>query len=85
MILGVIGEYIARIYEQVKSRPHFILEHRNVYEGVAYNPSTQSSATAKSKDSSKDLSQDLSKNPPKVSKTTLQNLAQNQKEQTSLF
>lgn len=29
MILGVIGEYIARIYEQVKSRPHFIIEHRN--------------------------------------------------------
>lgn len=85
MILGVIGEYIARIYEQVKSRPHFILEHRNVYEGVAYNPSTQSSATAKSKDSSKDLSQDLSKNSPKVSKTPTQNLAQNQKEQTSLF
>lgn len=85
MILGVIGEYIARIYEQVKSRPHFILEHRNVYEGVAYNPSTQSSATAKSKDSSKDLSQDLPKNPPKVSKTPSQNLAQNQKEQTSLF
>lgn len=85
MILGVIGEYIARIYEQVKSRPHFILEHRNVYEGVAYNPSTQSSATTKSKDSSKGLSQDLPKNPPKVSKTPSQNLAQNQKEQTSLF
>lgn len=29
MILGVIGEYIARIYEQVKSRPHFIIENRN--------------------------------------------------------
>lgn len=85
MILGVIGEYIARIYEQVKSRPHFILEHRNVYEGVAYNPSTQPSATAKSKDSSKDLSQDLSKNPPEVPKTTSQNLVQNQKEKTSLF
>lgn len=85
MILGVIGEYIARIYEQVKSRPHFILEHRNVYEGVAYNPSTQPSATAKSKDSSKDLSQDLSKNPPKVPKTPSQNLVQNQKEKTSLF
>lgn len=25
MLLGVIGEYIARIYEQVKMRPHFIL------------------------------------------------------------
>ncbi|MGX3045403.1 glycosyltransferase family 2 protein [Helicobacter sp. T3_23-1056] len=30
IILGVIGEYIARIYEQVKSRPHFILEHRHL-------------------------------------------------------
>ncbi len=26
MLLGVIGEYIARIYEQVKMRPHFIIE-----------------------------------------------------------
>lgn len=85
MILGVIGEYIARIYEQVKSRPHFILEHRNVYEGVSYN-SSATSKLLKSKDSSEDLSQDLPKNPPKVSKTpSQQNLAQNQKEQTSLF
>ena len=30
IILGVIGEYIARIYEQVKSRPHFILENRHL-------------------------------------------------------
>lgn len=28
MLLGVIGEYIARIYEQVKMRPHFILDTR---------------------------------------------------------
>lgn len=28
MLLGVIGEYIARIYEQVKMRPHFILDKR---------------------------------------------------------
>ena len=28
MLLGVIGEYIARIYEQVKMRPHFILNTR---------------------------------------------------------
>ena len=26
IVLGVIGEYIARIYEQVKNRPHFIIE-----------------------------------------------------------
>ncbi len=26
MLFGVIGEYIARIYEQVKMRPHYILE-----------------------------------------------------------
>lgn len=26
MLLGVIGEYIARIYEQVKMRPHFVLD-----------------------------------------------------------
>lgn len=84
MILGVIGEYIARIYEQVKSRPHFILENRNVYEAVAYNPSTQSSATTKSKDSSTKQDKDLSKdvNPKTPSQ---QHLAQNQKEQTSLF
>lgn len=84
MILGVIGEYIARIYEQVKSRPHFILENRNVYEAVAYNPSTQSSTTTKSKDSSTKQDKDLSKdvNPKTPSQ---QHLAQNQKEQTSLF
>lgn len=28
MLLGVIGEYIARIYEQVKMRPIYILENR---------------------------------------------------------
>lgn len=28
IVLGVIGEYIARIYEQVKGRPHFIVRKR---------------------------------------------------------
>ncbi|TQR29530.1 glycosyltransferase [Campylobacter sp. MIT 99-7217] len=29
IILGIIGEYIARIYEQVKNRPHFIIKEDN--------------------------------------------------------
>ena len=90
MILGVIGEYIARIYEQVKSRPHFILEHRNVYERVAYNP-TASTAPNQQKSKAKDSSEgsrqglDSKQNLVKSQATSQQNLAQNQKEQTSLF
>ncbi|CAM2823842.1 glycosyltransferase family 2 protein [Helicobacter burdigaliensis] len=30
IVLGVIGEYIARIYEQVKGRPHFIVRKRKI-------------------------------------------------------
>ena len=29
IILGILGEYIARIYEQVKNRPHFIVRKRD--------------------------------------------------------
>lgn len=28
IVLGIIGEYIARIYEQVKKRPHYILKRK---------------------------------------------------------
>ena len=26
MFLGIFGQYVARIYEEVKHRPHFIIE-----------------------------------------------------------
>ena len=36
IVMGIIGEYIARIYEQIKNRPHFIQkkhkEEKEVYE-----------------------------------------------------
>jgi ABC-type uncharacterized transport system fused permease/ATPase subunit len=28
MILGIIGEYIARIYDEVKQRPNFIIKNK---------------------------------------------------------
>ncbi|MEE3745090.1 hypothetical protein [Campylobacter porcelli] len=32
IVLGIIGEYIARIYEQVKNRPNYILKDRNEFK-----------------------------------------------------
>ncbi len=28
LILGIIGEYLARIYDEVKNRPHFVVKHK---------------------------------------------------------
>ena len=28
LILGIIGEYLARIYDEVKNRPNFIVKHK---------------------------------------------------------
>jgi len=28
LILGVLGEYIARVYREVKRRPHFVIESK---------------------------------------------------------
>ncbi|WP_082807848.1 glycosyltransferase [Helicobacter himalayensis] len=49
MLLGVIGEYIARIYEQVKCRPIYILENRR---------NAEANKNAKSKKMESNLSAD---------------------------
>lgn len=59
MILGVIGEYIARIYEQVKSRPHFIIENRN----AAHFTDSKAGRTTSSTNNDSSTTAKESKNP----------------------
>ncbi|GAD18333.1 glycosyltransferase family 2 protein [Helicobacter fennelliae] len=50
ILLGIIGEYIARIYEQVKMRPHFILDtlERKDCQNTESTQTAKSLRTAKS-------------------------------------
>ncbi|MGI0440251.1 glycosyltransferase [Helicobacter himalayensis] len=57
MLLGVIGEYIARIYEQVKMRPIYILENRRSVEN---HRNAGANKNAKSKKIESSLSADSS-------------------------
>ena len=34
--LGIVGEYIAKIYDEIKARPHFIVAETSGFEGAMY-------------------------------------------------
>jgi hypothetical protein len=44
--LGIVGEYLARVYEEVKGRPRYVVSH-SIEEGVSPpTPETESAATS---------------------------------------
>ena len=49
ILLGVIGEYLGRIYAETKRRPHFLL--RESSEGPAYADHVSSSARSHARSS----------------------------------